>query len=139
MRNEKANKQKKLQKHTQGFEKVSPTDEKEILHFLKETFELELIGKFYTYRNEIYYTEKNIDFFWENFFLYKCGIKIGSFENGAFTPNYYLGVHFGNFSKNSLELPESEISKILRGESIATSSLPIPTFPQKGERSELQD
>ena len=83
-------KKKKLQKHTQGFEKVSPTDEKEILRFLKEHFELELSGKFYTYRNEIYYTEKNIDFFWEHFFLYKCGIKIGSFENGTFSPNYYL-------------------------------------------------
>ena len=88
---------------------------------------------------KFYYTEKNMDFFWENFFLYKCGIKIGSFENGAFTPNYYLGVHFGKLQKNTLELSETEVSKLLRGESIATSSPPIPTFPPKGERSKLQD
>jgi 16S rRNA (cytosine1407-C5)-methyltransferase len=137
--NERGNTQKKLQKHTQGFEKVSPTDEKEILRFLEETFALKLSWRFYTYRNEIYYTEKNIDFFWENFFLYKCGIKIGSFENGLFEPNYYLGVHFWLFQKNSLELSETEISTLLRGETIVASCLPIPTFPPKGKRSELQD
>ncbi len=114
-------KNKKLQKHTQGFEKVSPTDEKEILRFLKESFELELTGKFYTYRNEIYYTEKNIDFFWENFFLYKCGVKIGSFESGTFTPNFYLGVHFWKFEKNTFEISDSSLHLLLKGEAVDIS------------------
>jgi len=112
---------KKLQKHTQWFEKVSNTDEKEVQRFLEEHFSLNLLWRFYTYRNEIYYTEKNIDFIWENFFLYKCGIKIGKFENGEFTPNYHLWTHFWKFKKNTLEVSEEDIQKLLQGESIETT------------------
>lgn len=112
---------KKLQKHTQWFEKVSNTDEKEIHRFLEENFSLTLPWKFYTYRNEIYYTEKNIDFIWENFFLYKCGIKIGKFENGEFTPNYHLWTHFWKFEKNAFEVTSEEEVKLLRWEIIEHS------------------
>ncbi|MCH8518906.1 hypothetical protein LAT59_04050 [Candidatus Gracilibacteria bacterium] len=136
---ENGKKGKKLQKHTQGFEKISNTDEKEIQRFLSEHFSLKLSGRYYSYRNEAYYTEKNIDFIWENFFLYKCGIKIGKFENGEFTPNYYLGTHFGKFEKNSLKFSETDASRLLRGESIIAPYPPIPTFPLKGERSQLQE
>jgi hypothetical protein len=47
-----------------------------VAEFLADQFHVTLPGKFYTYRNEVYYGEKNIDFFWENFFLFKTGIKI---------------------------------------------------------------
>jgi 16S rRNA (cytosine1407-C5)-methyltransferase len=132
-------KKKKLQKHTQGFEKVSNTDEKVIIEFFKTSFNYDIKGKFYTYRDEIYYTEKNIDFIWENFFLYKCGIKIGKLQNWVFTPSYHAWVHFWKFTKNTLEIHEEDIQQLLRGESIIAPYPPIPTFPPKGERSELQD
>jgi len=91
-----------LQTHTQGFEKLSNTSEKIVTDFLKNTFKLYLSWKFYTYRNEIYYWEKNIDFFWENFFFYKMWVKIWKLEDGEFHPNFFLGTHFNVFEKNTL-------------------------------------
>ncbi|NDK10195.1 NOL1/NOP2/sun family putative RNA methylase [Candidatus Gracilibacteria bacterium] len=109
-------KKRKLQKNIQGFERVSNTDSKIIETFLLHTFGLLLTGKFYTYRNEIYYTEKNIDFFWENFFLFKVGVKIGKLDNGVFEPNFFLGTHFGIFSKNSIKVSDSEIDSLFKGQ-----------------------
>lgn len=107
---------KKIQKNTQGFEKVSNTEEKIIQNFLEKNFALSLEGKFYTYRNEIYYTEKNIDFFWENFFLYKCGIKIGKLENGEFHPNFFLGTNFSLFCKNILQINAETLNNLFKWE-----------------------
>jgi 16S rRNA (cytosine1407-C5)-methyltransferase len=103
----------KLQKNTQGFEKVSNTEEKTILNFLEQTFALKLSGKFYTYRNEVYYTEKNIDFFWENFFLYKCGMKIWKLENGIFEPNFFCGINLWKFCKNNLQISTEDLHLLL--------------------------
>ena len=116
-------KKKKLQKHIQGFSKVGATDEKEIRKFLRENFWLEIPGKFYSYRNEIYYTQKNIDFFWENFFLYKCGIKIWSFENGVFTPNFYLGTHFWTFEKQSITIAEETLHWLFQGKELTLTEV----------------
>ena len=118
-------KKKKLQKHMQGFAKVSNTDERVIQEFFRNTFEYNIKGKFYTYRDEIYYTEKNIDYIWENFFLYKCGIKIGKLQNWAFIPYYHTWVHFWRFEKNSLELTSEDISKLLRWESLKSEEIHI--------------
>ncbi len=111
-------KPRKLQKNIQWFEKVSNTDEKIIQHFLKETFNSELTGKFYTYRNEIYYTEKNIDFFWENFFLFKVGCKIWKLENWEFEPNFFCGTDFWIFKKNTISIDEVFLAKLLKWEEI---------------------
>ncbi|MDA9129084.1 NOL1/NOP2/sun family putative RNA methylase [Candidatus Gracilibacteria bacterium] len=113
---------KKTQKNTQGFEKVSNNDDRMIREFLKTQFSLELIGKFYTYRNEIYYTEKNIDFIWENFFLYKVGTKIGKIENGQFEPNFFLGTNFGIFEKNSFEVEDENIDVLFKGQEISVGN-----------------
>ena len=115
---EKLKKTKKLQRNTQGFKKVSNTEIKIIHNFLEHTFSLQLKGKFYTYRNEIYYTEKNIDYIWENFFLYKCGIKIWKIEDGNFEPNFFLGTNFWFFEKNSVKVDEKCIDILFRGDKI---------------------
>ena len=109
---------KKTQKNTQWFEKVSNTEDKHILNFLSENFWLELSWKFYKYRNEVYYTEKNIDFIWENFFLYKVWTKIGKVENGQFEPNFFLGTNFWIFEKNSVEVDEKCIEILFKGDKI---------------------
>jgi len=105
----------KLQTHTQGFDKLSNTSEKIVTHFLSENFSLELPGKFYTYRNEIYYGEKNIDFFWENFFFYKMWVKIGKLEDGEFHPNFFLGTNFKIFEKNSLPVNDEMLQTLYSG------------------------
>ena len=115
-------KQKKLQQNTQGFEKVSNTEEKTILKFLEEFFWFNLKGKFYTYRNEIYYTEKNIDFIWENFFLYKSWIKIGTLESWIFEPNFFLWTNFWIFKKNTILMSSSDIDILFKGQEIEASS-----------------
>ena len=114
--------EKKIQKNTQGFEKVSNNDEKVITQFLEENFSLSLKGKFYTYRNEIYYTEKNIDFFWENFFLFKAGIKIWKLENGEFTPNFFLGTNFWILEKNSVKISPEDIDILYKWGEIETTN-----------------
>ena len=106
--------QKKIQKNTQGFEKVSNNDEKLVSQTLQDTFWLSLPGKYYTYRNEIYYTQKNIDFFWENFFLFKSGIKIWKIDSWVFEPNFFLGTNFGILDKNTIEVSESEIDNLFK-------------------------
>jgi len=111
---------KNLQTHTQGFEKLSNTSEKIVASFLEENFRLVLPGKFYTYRNEIYYGEKNIDFFWENFFLFKTGIKIWKLEDGSFEPYFFLWTSFGHFEKNIFEIDLDNLSKLLKWEEIRT-------------------
>lgn len=108
----------KLQKNTQWFEKLSKTSEKIVSSFLAENFSVTLPWKFYTYRNEIYYGEKNIDFFWENFFLYKAWIKIGKLEDGNFEPNFFLGTNFGIFEKNMLPVNNEMIHSLFSGEEI---------------------
>ncbi len=111
---------RKLQKHTQGFIKVSNNDEKTIHNFIESRFWFSLAGKFYSYRNEIYYTEKNIDFFWENFFLFKVWIKIGLIENGEFTPHFFLWTHFWIFLNNTLLCSSSEIDILFRWWEVAS-------------------
>lgn len=106
---------KKLQKNTQWFEKVSNNEHKHIINFLNETFWLSFTGKFYVYRNEVYYTEKNIDFFWENFFLFKAGIKVGKLESGIFEPNFFLGSNFWIFSKNTIAITSQNLNVLFRG------------------------
>jgi len=101
-----------FQKNTQGFEKLSNTSEKIVTQFLSERFSVSLPGKFYTYRNEIYYGEKNIDYFWENFFFYKMWIKIGKLEDGIFEPNFFLGTNFEIFETNTIPV-NSEILQTL--------------------------
>jgi len=101
-----------FQKNTQWFEKLSNTSEKLVTHFLQNTFSLKLPGKFYTYRNEIYYGEKNIDFFWENFFFYKMWVKIWKIEDWEFHPNFFLWTHFGIFETNSLPVNQEIIQTL---------------------------
>ncbi len=112
----------KLQTHTQGFEKISRKDKKQISGYLKKSFWLKLSGKFYVYRNEVYYTEKNIDFFWEHFFLFKTGIKIGKLENGTFEPNFFLWTNFWVFEKKSIEVDKESINRLLRWEEVAMNN-----------------
>ena len=104
-----------FQKNTQWFEKLSNTAEKTVTSFLKTTFWLTLPGKFYTYRNEIYYGEKNIDYFWENFFFYKMWIKIGKLEDWVFEPNFYLGTHFDIFEKNTIPVNTEILQTLYSG------------------------
>ncbi|MCD5375481.1 NOL1/NOP2/sun family putative RNA methylase [Candidatus Gracilibacteria bacterium] len=111
-------KKKEFKNNPQGFEKLSNTAEKTVTEFLIQNFDLTLPGKFYTYRNEIYYGEKNIDYFWENFFLFKAGIKIGKLESGVFEPNYFLGTNFRIFTKNNISIDEKNINSLLKGEEI---------------------
>jgi len=63
---------KKIQQNTQGFEKLSKTDQKLVKKILQDNFSLNLSGKFFTYRDEVYYAEKYDETIWKNFFLYKC-------------------------------------------------------------------
>jgi len=100
----------------QGFEKLSSNDEKLVKKYTEEHFGLVLSGKFYMYRKEVYYLEKNIDFFWEYAFLYKTGIKIGMLENGVFEPNFTFGISFGVFEKGTLYVNEVELHSFLKGE-----------------------
>lgn len=109
---------KKIQKNTQGFEKLSNTAERLVKDFLEKNFELALGGKFFTYRDEIYYSEKYDEFLWENFFLYKCGAKIWKIENGDFVPNFFLGTHFWVFEKNSIPVDESDLNKLFKWEKL---------------------
>lgn len=104
--------EKKLQKNIQGFEKLPSTQERIVQNFVSENFSWHLSGKFYTYRDEIYYAEKNIDFFWENFFLYKAGIKIWKIEHGIFHPNFFFGTNFGLFEKNSLPVNKDMLNTL---------------------------
>lgn len=104
-----------FQKNTQWFEKLSNTAEKTVCSFLTTTFWLTLPGKFYTYRNEVYYGEKNIDYFWENFFFYKMGVKIWKLSDGVFEPNFYLGTHFGIFENNSIPVNQEIIHTLYSG------------------------
>lgn len=110
-----------FKKNPQGFEKLSNTSEKLVKDFLKTRFNLELTGKFFTYRDEVYYSEKYSDIFWEDFFFYKCGVKIGKIESGEFIPNFFLGTHFGICTKNSLTVSEEDLAKLLRGEELESS------------------
>ena len=98
-----------FQRNTQWFEKLSNTSEKIVTAFLADNFGLKLPGKFYTYRNEIYYGEKNIEFFWENFFFYKMWVKIWKLEDWTFHPNFFLGTHFGILEKNTLPVNKDMI------------------------------
>ena len=107
--------QKKLQKNTQWFEKLSNTSEKIVGKFLEENFNFNLSWKFYTYRNEIYYGEKHDDFFWENFFFYKAWIKIWKIEHGCFEPNFFLWTNFWIFTKNTLPVNTEMISTLYSG------------------------
>jgi hypothetical protein len=111
-------KQKVFKNNPQWFEKLSNTAEKTVREFLSDTFSLSLPGKFYTYRSEIYYGEKNIDFFWENFFLFKTGIKIGKIDGWVFEPNFFLGTNFGAFTKNTLSSNPQDIHLLLKWEEI---------------------
>lgn len=111
-------KKKVFKNNPQGFEKLSNTAESTINTFLSENFELNLPGKYYSYRNEIYYAEKNIDFFWENFFLFKTGIKIGKLQSGIFEPYFSLGTSFGLFTKNSISLDDASIHSLLQWKEI---------------------
>ena len=113
---------KKTQKNTQWFEKVSNNDEKLIQEFLRNIFSLELSWKFYTYRNEIYYTEKNIDFIWENLFLYKVWTKIGKIENGQFESNFFLGTNFWIFEKNSIEVDDESIDILFKWQEVSVET-----------------
>lgn len=61
---------------------------------MEENFNTTLTGKFFTYRDEVYYAEKYLELLWENFFMFKCGVKIGKIDNGEFLPNFYAGTHF---------------------------------------------
>lgn len=108
----------KIKKASQGFSKVSNTDEKIITSFLQDTFNLSLPGRYYSYLDEIYYAEKNIDFFWENFFLFKTGIKIGKLENGSFTPNFFLWTHFWILTKNVIEVDSQTLHRLYKGEEV---------------------
>ncbi len=130
---------KKIQKNTQWFKKVSNTDEKMILEFLVKTFWLQLSGKLYTYRNEIYYTEKNIDFVWENFFLYKSGIKIWKLENGSFEPNFFLWTNFWIFSRNTLETTDSDIEILFCGQEISAGNKAMCSDDRNENIHSLQD
>jgi len=105
----------KLQKNTQWFEKLSNTSEKIVTSFLSENFWLSLPGKFYTYRNEIYYGGKNIDFFWENFFFYKMWVKIWKLEDGEFHPNFFLWTNFDIFEKNTFPVNQEIIHSLYSG------------------------
>jgi 16S rRNA (cytosine1407-C5)-methyltransferase len=111
-------KQKTFKSNPQWFEKLSNTAEKTVTEFLLQTFNLSLPGKFYTYRNEVYYGENNIDFFWENFFLFKTGIKIWKFDGWVFEPNFFLGSNFGIFKKNNFEVDAKTINALLKWEEI---------------------
>lgn len=116
-------KRKHFSHNPQGFEKLSNTSEKIVIQFLHENFWLSLPGKFFTYLDEIYYAEKYDENLWENFFFYKCGIKIGKIESWEFIPNYYLGTHFWIFEKNSFEIDEETLHRLYKWESIVISSL----------------
>jgi len=107
---------KEIRYNPQGFEKLSNTGEKTVQDFLESTFWFTLQGKFFSYRDEIYYSEKYSEFFWEHFFMYKCGIKIGKLENGEFIPNFFLGTHFWIFEKNSFEVMQELLHTLLKGE-----------------------
>jgi 16S rRNA (cytosine1407-C5)-methyltransferase len=107
---------KKIQKNTQWFEKLSNTSEKLVKEFLTHNFWLSLSGKFFTYRDEIYYSEKYDEILWENFFMYKCGIKIGKIESWEFIPNFFLGTNFWIFVKNKLEIDTEKNHALLKWE-----------------------
>ena len=111
-------KKKEFKNNPQGFEKLSNTAEKTVTEFLIQNFDLTLPGKFYTYRNEIYYGEKNIDYFWENFFLFKAWIKIWKLESWVFEPNYFLWTNFRIFTKNNISIDEKNINSLLKWEEI---------------------
>ena len=130
---------KKTQKNTQWFEKISNTEEKTILKFLWETFWLKLKGRFYSYRHEIYYTEKNIDFIWENFFLYKCGIKIGKLENGVFEPNFFLGTNFWIFKKNTICVSQIDIDGLYKGQDFPAANAGMRSNQKNKNTRSLQD
>jgi len=107
-------------KNTQGFEKLSNTSEKIVTQFLEKTFGLSLPWKFYTYRDEIYYGEKNIEFFWENFFFYKMWVKIGKLENWEFHPNFFSWTSFWIFRTHTLELQTHEVDILFKWWEIQT-------------------
>lgn len=109
-----------LQKNTQWFEKLSNTSEKTVTHFLENTFWLSLSWKFYTYRNEIYYGEKHIDFFWENFFFYKAWIKIWKLEDGIFEPNFFLWTNFGILAQGNFAVENKDINSLFKWGELAS-------------------
>jgi len=119
-------KKKVIKNNPQGFEKASNTIEKTIDTFLRDTFQLSLPGKYYMYRNEIYYWEKNIDFFWENFFLFKTGIKIGKLDGWVFQPYFSLGTNFGVFEKNSISVDEKSIQVLFQWKEIHINTHDFP-------------
>ena len=111
---------KKIQKNTQWFEKLSNTSEKLVKEFLSQNFDLTLSGKFFTYRDEVYYSEKYDETLWENFFLFKCGVKIWKIEGGEFIPNFFLGTHFKIFEANSFEVTENPLHALFKWEEVAS-------------------
>lgn len=114
---------KKLQKNTQGFDKLSNTSEKIVTEFLEDNFSLTLNGKFFSYRDGIYYSEKYDEEIWENFFLYKCWIKIGKLENGEFLPYYFFGTNFGLFQKNCFEINWDTLDGLYRWEEVTSAEM----------------
>jgi 16S rRNA (cytosine1407-C5)-methyltransferase len=100
----------------QWFEKITPTEEKHISQYLEKNYKLSLSWKYFTYRSEVYYIENMQDFFWENTFLYKIGIKIGKLESGIFEPFFILGTSFGIFKKQSLNVSKETLHSFLKGE-----------------------
>lgn len=112
--------QKDLKHNPQGFEKLSNTAEKTVTEFLENNFKLSLPGKFYTYRNEIYYGNKNIDEFWDLFFFFKTGIKIWKLESGVFEPNFFLWTNFWIFSENTLKVNEKIMNSLLKWEEVSS-------------------
>ena len=121
-------KKKIIKNNPQWFEKLSNTAEKTVDTFLLENFNLRLPGKYYTYRNEIYYGEKNIDYFWENFFLFKTGIKIWKLDGWIFEPNFFLGTNFSIFEKNSIPVDEETIWILFKWQEVDISSQNLPDW-----------
>ena len=108
-------------KVSQWFEKLAKRSEKIMQSFLTANFGLSLKGRFYTYRNEVYYSEIFPDTFWENFFFFQCGVKIGRIENGVFEPNFFLWTHFCIFQKRSIAVSSTELHTLFCGGEIPLS------------------
>ena len=104
----------------QGFEKVPSKNIKLIENYFEEKFNFDLTSfNFYTYRDEVYITNKNLDSLGERFFFFNIWVKIGAFKNNEFQLSFYAGT-LSLFKKWTIEVSPKELDSLLKGESIGS-------------------
>lgn len=104
----------------QNYEKLSSKDTSLVSDFYEKNFQVHVSkNNFYSYRWEVYMTEKNISELWEKLFFYQIGRKIGYIENGQFIP-YFYGWLATPESTSSISLEKTDIHTLYKGEEINT-------------------